>query len=450
MERVSFKEIYRLAIPAILFNVVEPIIGMTDMAIIGRVTENATEAQGGVGLAAGLISLLVWSLAQLRTAVSAITSQYLGRGKIEQIRSLIPVALFASIFLGIAAWLLTAYFYLPISNFLYAKSNVIIVQQANIYYCIRAIGLPLSLFIACAFGIFRGLQDTSWAMVISLIGGTLNLILDLILVNGIGSIPAYGVAGAAWASVISQLLMTALCIFFIQKRTPFSLFYFRKKIHELKNMLVIFLNMFIRTIAVSGTFIIALRFANNYEELKEGSLAAYAIGINIWLFSSYFIDGFSNAGNAIAGKLLGEGSFKKLVRLRNDLLKINGMIGLGLALTYLASYLVIGDLFTEDLNVKTIFYSFFWIIIIMQPFNSIAFSYDGIFKGLGEAKALRNSLLLGTFGIFLPLLIGLNQFHPNLFSIWGAFAGWMLFRGLSLHLIFNRKYSLNNTQVNKK
>ena len=282
MERVSFKEIYRLAIPAILFNVVEPIIGMTDMAIIGRISENATESQGGVGLAAGLISLLIWSLAQLRTAVSAITSQYLGKGKINEIRSLIPVALFASIFLGTIAWLLTSYFYLPISNFLYAKSNSIIVEQANIYYCIRAIGLPLSLFIACAFGIFRGLQNTSWAMIISLTGGTINLLLDLILVNGIGSIPGFGVAGAAWASVISQVLMSVLCLYFIQSKTPFSLFYFRKKINELRNMLAIFLNMFIRTIAVSGTFIIALRYANNYEELKEGSLAAYAIGINIW------------------------------------------------------------------------------------------------------------------------------------------------------------------------
>jgi len=450
VERISFKEISKLAIPAILFNVVEPVIGMTDMAIIGRIPEHASQAQAGVGLAAGLISLLIWSLAQLRTAVSSITSQYLGKNKIHEIKSLIPIALFASIALGTIAWFLTSFYYLPISDFLYAKSELLIIDSANSYYQIRAIGLPLSLFIACIFGIFRGLQNTSWAMVISLIGGGINLLLDLVLVNGIGSIPAYGVAGAAWASVISQLVMAILCLVFLQSKTPFSLFYFSAKVKELRKMLYLFINMFIRTIAVSGTFILALRFANGYEETKEGTLAAYAIGINIWLFSSYFIDGFSNAGNAISGKLLGEKNFEKLKLLRNDLLKINGIIGFGLAVAYLISYLFIGNLFSEDETVKSIFYTFFWIVIVMQPFNSIAFSYDGIFKGLGEAKALRNSLLIGTFGVFVPVIFGLDYVLGSVFSIWAAYAGWMIFRGVSLHFIFQKKYvrtsdpSLNN------
>ena len=440
MERVAFREISRLAIPAILFNVVEPVIGMTDMAIIGRLPEHASEAQGGVGLSAGLISLLVWSLAQLRTAVSSITSQYLGKNKLDQIKSLIPISLFASVFLGTFAWLSTSYFYAPISEFLYAKSSPIIMEQAELYYTIRSIGLPLSLFIACSFGIFRGLQNTSWAMVIGLVGGGINLLLDLLLVNGFWKVPAFGVAGAAYASLVSQFVMVSLCIVVIQRKTPFDLFFIRSKVNELKNMLLIFANMFVRTIAVSGTFIVALRFANRYEELKEGTLAAYAIGINIWLFSSYFIDGFSNAGNAISGKLLGERNYQKLVSLRNDLLKINIYIGAGLSLLYGAFYILIGNLFTEDLEVRTTFYSFFWIVILMQPFNSIAFSYDGIFKGLGEAKALRNTLLIGTFLIFVPILFGVGSAFPTLYSIWGAFSAWMIFRGLSLHFIFRKKY----------
>jgi MATE family multidrug resistance protein len=449
VQRISFKEISKLAIPAILFNVVEPVIGMTDMAIIGRIPEHASEAQAGVGLAAGLISLLIWSLAQLRTAVSSITSQYLGKNKLHQIKSLIPIALYASFALGAIAWFLTSFYYLPISDFLYDKSEPLIIDSANSYYQIRAVGLPLSLFIACIFGIFRGLQNTSWAMIISLLGGGINLVLDLILVNGAGSIPAYGVAGAAWASVISQLIMAVLCIVFLQSKTPFSLFYFSSKIKELRKMLILFLNMFIRTIAVSGTFILALRFANGYEETKEGTLAAYAIGINIWLFSSYFIDGFSNAGNAISGKLLGQRNFEKLKLLRNDLLKINGIIGFGLAVVYLILYVFIGNLFSEDETVKSIFYSFFWIVIVMQPLNSIAFSYDGIFKGLGEAKALRNSLLIGTFGVFIPVIFGLDFLLGSLYSIWAAYAGWMIFRGVSLHFIFQKKYVLNSNSSEK-
>ena len=167
-------------------------------------------------------------------------------------------------------------------------------------------------------------------MVIGLVGGGINLLLDLLLVNGFWKVPAFGVAGAAYASLISQFVMVSLCIVVIQRKTPFDLFFIRSKVNELKNMLLIFANMFVRTIAVSGTFIVALRFANRYEELKEGTLAAYAIGINIWLFSSYFIDGFSNAGNAISSKP-GRAELSKASFIENDLLKINIYIGAGLS-----------------------------------------------------------------------------------------------------------------------
>lgn len=411
---------------------------MTDTAIIGQIPENATIAQGGVGLAAGLVSLLVWSLAQVRTAVSSIVSQYLGKNQLEQIKSLIPFSLLLTILLGVIAWIGTSFWFEPICSTIFGEpESQETFVQAELYYQIRSMGLPFSLFIACSFGIFRGLQNTTWAMMIGLTGGGLNLVLDLLLVNGSFLSPALGVEGAGWASLISQGVMSLMCVYFIQVKTPYSIFDFSNKIAELRNMLLMFINMFIRTIAVSGTFILAYRYANL---CGNNDLAAYTIGNNIWLFSSYFIDGFSNAGNAISGKLLGERDFNKLRLLRNDLLRINLFIGLGLALVYLLLYTFIGGVFNGDSEVIAIFNSFFWIVIVMQPFNSIAFSYDGMFKGLGEAKVLRNTLLLGTFGLFVPIIVLVHYFTGSVFSIWLAFAAWMVFRGMSLHLVFQRKY----------
>ena len=56
-------------------------------------------------------------------------------------------------------------------------------------------------------------------------------------------------------------------------------------------------------------FIISNRFANGYGSF---SLAAYTIAYNIWIFTSFFIDGYANAGNALAGKFLGEKDNNKL------------------------------------------------------------------------------------------------------------------------------------------
>ncbi|MCT4580761.1 MAG: MATE family efflux transporter [Flavobacteriales bacterium] len=440
-DSISLADINKLAIPAILYNITEPLLGLVDLAIIGQIPEHATEAKGGVGLAVGLISTLVWGLAQVRTAISAQVGKYLGMNQLEKIKTLIPQSLVLSILLGVIFWLLTVLFYQPISAFLFNDTNLKTLGFSLDYYKIRAIGLPLSLFIAGVFGIFRGYQNTSWAMYISLIGGVFNLILDFILIHGIdGYIPSMGVQGAALASLIAQVIMFSLSIIFLLKKTPFDLKLSLKINPELKNTLLLTLNMLIRTLALNATFIIALRFANGYG---KHALSAYAIGINIWLFSSFFIDGYSNAGNAIAGKLLGQKDIRQLKKLGLYLIKLNSVIATLLGLTYFIFREKIAALYFDNSLDQTIFFSFFWIIILAQPINSIAFTLDGIFKGLGEAKTLRNILLVGTFLIFIPLIVLFDFLGFNIQGIWYAFFAWMFWRAASLFILF-KKYQLTS------
>ncbi len=434
--KISIADINKLAIPAILYNITEPLMGLVDLAIIGQIPENATEAQGGVGLAVGLISTLVWGLAQVRTAISSQVGKFLGMKQLSKIKSLVPQSLYLSIFLGFFFWMLTVIFYQPISTFLFHNTNNITLDFSLDYYKIRAIGLPMSLFIAGVFGVFRGYQNTSWAMKISLIGGAVNLLLDLVLVHGYSDIiPAMGVKGAALASLIAQGVMFLMAIYFLIKKTPFNLNPTLKLNPELKTTLKLTINMLIRTLALNTTFIIALRFANDYG---KDALSTYAVGINIWLFSSFFIDGYSNAGNAIAGKLLGEKDIDKLAHLGKFLIKINFFVALGLSLVYLLTTKLITTLYFNE-STAPIFLTFFWVIIISQPINSIAYSLDGIFKGLGEAKTLRNILLAGTFLIFIPLIYLFDYFNFNLLGIWFSFLAWMTWRAGSLLFLF-RKY----------
>lgn len=431
----DLKEINRLALPAIIYNITEPLIGLVDTAFIGQIPDHPTEAQGGVGLAVGLLSTLIWGLSQVRTAVSAIISKYLGQNKLDEIKSLIPQSIAFVFILGVFFWLITSFFFDDILLHLYENKNQITRDYANNYFQIRSIGLPLSLILAGLFGIFRGYQNTSYAMIIALIGGSVNVILDAILVNGVAGIsPAYGVGGAAYASLFSQLIMVILGFYFLIKKTPFHLKLDLNFNPEFNNMLMISLNMFIRTLALNIAFLLALRFAGNYGDEE---LAAYSIGINIWLFSSFFIDGYSNAGNAIAGKYFGTNDLGKLFQLSVKLIRINVIVGVLLGVSYLILSPFLIDLFSSDENVRSLFMSFFWIIILALPINSVAYTLDGVFKGMGKAKLLRNLLLTGTFGIFIPILYISDHFGMKIYSIWMAFLAWMLWRSLVLlHYLF--------------
>ena len=182
-------------------------------------------------------------------------------------------------------------------------------------------------------------------------------------------------------------------------------------------------------------FILANRFANNYGEEE---LAAYTIGYNIWIFTSFFIDGYSNAGNALAGKFLGEKNNMKLKLLGNKLMFINIKIAFGLMLCYDFSYNIIGPLFNKNYDVIQVFKNTFWIIIIAQPFNSIAFTFDGIFKGMGKAIELRNTLIQATFLVFIPVLYLSNWIEEGLWGVWLSLSVWMVYRGTSLIYKFRK------------
>ena len=219
---ITFKGINKLAIPAIIAGIAEPLLSITDTAIVGNLTENPTEALAAVGIAGSFISAMIWILAQTRSAISATISKYLGAKKLDEIASLPAQIIMINIILSSIIWFITVFFVEEI--FRLYNADGLILRYSIDYYKIRAIGFPLTLFVFSVFGVFRGLQNTYWPMVISIIGASLNIGLDFVLVFGIdGFIDPMNVKGAAWASVIAQAVMAILSLILLLKKTPFSL-----------------------------------------------------------------------------------------------------------------------------------------------------------------------------------------------------------------------------------
>jgi putative MATE family efflux protein len=439
--KISFKAINKLAIPAIISGIAEPLLSITDTAIIGNIQNHPTEALAAVGIAGSFISAMVWILAQTRSAISAIVAKYLGAKKLDEIATLPAQIIAINMLLSALIYFTTVFFADEIFQLYNAKG--LILNYSVEYFKIRAIGFPLTLFVFSSFGVFRGLQNTFWPMVISIIGAVLNIGLDFMLVFGIdGFIDPMNIAGAAWASVIAQGVMAILSLILILKKTPFSFklkFPFNK---EIKNLLSISFNLIIRAVALN----IALYLANSYAT-KYGNnyIAAQTIAFQIWLFFAFFIDGYASVGNIVSGKLLGERNYQKLWKLSIKLSRYSIVIAIILAAFCGLFYFEIGKLFSQDKQVLEAFYSIFWIVILMQPINAVAFVFDGIFKGLAEAVTLRNLLIIATFLGFLPALLVGDFLNLKLYAIWIAFTVWMFIRAGVLVVKFRRKYLHKNT-----
>jgi putative MATE family efflux protein len=437
---ISFKAINKLAIPAIISGIAEPLLSITDTAIVGNIQEHPTEALAAVGIAGSFISAMVWILAQTRSAISATVSKYLGAKKLHEIDSLPAQIIAINIALSIIICAISLFFVTEIFQ-LYNAEGLILNYSVE-YFKIRTIGFPLTLFVFSVFGVFGGLQNTFWPMVISMVGAVLNIGLDFILVFGIdGFIEPMNIVGAAWASVISQFVMAILALVLLLKKTPFKLKISLPFNKEIGKLLSISFNLAIRAAALNVALYLANSFATKYG---NNYIAAQTIAFQIWLFFAFFIDGYASVGNIVSGKLLGEQNYKKLWKLSLKLSKYSIGVACILALICGVFYFQIGELFSQDEVVLTSFYSIFWIVLVMQPINAIAFVYDGIFKGLAEAATLRNLLIFATFFGFLPVLLIGDYFNLKLYAIWIAFAVWMFIRSSVLVVKFRTKYLIKN------
>ncbi|MCK0147978.1 MATE family efflux transporter [Arenibacter sp. F26102] len=433
---INFKTINNLAIPATIAGIAEPLLSITDTAIVGNIPQDGMESLAAAGIVGAFLSMLIWILGQTRSAISAILSQYLGAGKLDRVKTLPAQAIFLNILLSIVILLSTIFIVEEIFVLLNAKGRIL--ELCISYYSIRVWGFPLTLFVFAVMGIFRGLQNTYYPMLIAITGAVLNIGLDFVFVYGVDGIisPMY-LEGAAWASLIAQGIMALMAFVLLVTKTNISLA-LKFPLHpELGRLVVMSLNLFVRALALNTALILAVREAT---ALGDKYIGAHTIAINLWLFSAFFIDGYGAAGNIMGGKLLGAKNYDGLWELAKKIMLYGFVISLVLVVAGFVFYRPIGSIFSNDISVLQAFYSIFFIVILGVPMNMVAFVFDGLFKGLGEMKYLRNVLLVATFIGFVPLLFVGKYLGWGLYGIWLSFTLWMFIRGGALVWKFRRKF----------
>lgn len=433
---ISFKRIQQLAVPAIIYGIAEPVLSATDAAVVGNIPELGTESLAAVGIVGAFLSALIWILGQNRNAIATIVAQNLGAGKIDDIREFPAQAIYFNVIASLVILIPTYFFVEEIFTLMNAEGTVL--QFSVDYYNIRVWGFPLTLFTFAVFGVFAGLQNSFWPMIIATTGAILNIALDFALVYGIQDvITPMNIEGAAWASLISQSVMAILAFYFLKTKTNISL-KLRFRFHpEMKRLIRMSLDLFVRTVALNIALIMATREAAN---LGKEVVAAHTIAFNIWIFTAFFLDGYGAAANMLSGRLLGEKNYKGLWIMTKKINRYNFIVAGILVVVSALLYKQLGLLFNKDETVLSVFYSMFFMVLITLPLNAYAFTWDAVFKGLGEMGYLRNVLLGATFLAFLPILYLAKYMEWGLIGIWIALAVWIGYRGLALFVKFRKKY----------
>ena len=175
-------------------------------------------------------------------------------------------------------------------------------------------------------------------------------------------------------------------------------------------------NVLLRSLLLSGS-VLAITVASS--PLGAAALSAHAIILQLWMITSYVVDGFADVGTMIGSRLLGRGQAHLMRPLTLKLAAIGLATGL-LASTLLTIYQdPIASVFTRDVATRAALLPIWPLLGALQPINSLVFVYDGLLYATQSFVFIRNALGLGVCLVFVPGLALAVTAH-SLSAIWTA------------------------------
>lgn len=131
-------------------------ISLVDTAFVGSL---GTADLAAVGIASSFFLLVVWTLAQTRSAVLAVVARFYGRQRLDDVKDLVPIAIWMNFLMGFVFFVITNYFAEGIFRMYNAEGEVL--SKAVEYYHVRSFGHPMVLATFAMTGAFRGIQNLS-------------------------------------------------------------------------------------------------------------------------------------------------------------------------------------------------------------------------------------------------------------------------------------------------
>ena len=391
------REILRLAVPSILANITIPLVGIVDTAIVGHLSDAA--AIGGIAIGTMLFDLLYWNFGFLRVGTSGLTAQAYGRGGKEECRRILAHSSGIALMGALLVWAIQWLFVTGVLAVVPCSAEV--AEVARKYFFVRIWAAPATLLLFAFKGWFIGMQDTRSPMAVDIFVNAVNMIASYCLAV---YTPA-GVIGVAWGTVIAQGSGLLLACGILAGKYGIVRIRWREMREALRGpdsrrMMALNGNLFIRSLCFMVVYVGFTSLASRYGDVE---LAVSSILMKLFMFFSYFVDGFAYAGEALVGKEFGMSRADALndemsaTSSLNDIVHklFNWSIGVGLVFT--ALYAFSGEeniaLMTDEADVLQAAQSYMGWLIAMPIVSALAFMWDGIYVGATAGVEIRNAMI---------------------------------------------------------
>ena len=439
------KRILSLALPNIITNITVPLLGMVDMAIVGRLSASHI---GAIAIGTQIFNLIYWNFGFLRMGTSGFTAQAYGAHNFDEavrifVRA-IAIAIAVAFTLILLQW--------PISrlSLLIFKGGHEVIQLALTYFFVRIWAAPATLGLYAIKGWFIGMQNSRLPMWIAIFLNCVNIVCSLLFVL----VFHWDIKGVALGTVIAQYSGFAIGLFFLVREMrrikPHTTIQLRimpllkASLHwsQLKLFFKVNGDIFLRPVCLSAVFTFITAASSH---ISAEVLAIDALLMQFFTLFSYIMDGFAYAGESLVGRYIGARDNRSLHLSVKLLLRW----GLGLTLLFTALYAIGGEWFLRIFSDKpdiirgTLRYLFWTLIIPVCGFS--AFLFDGIFVGATASRTMRNSMFVASATFFAVYYLGKHFLSAHLADpfvwnniLWTAFMAFLALRGILQALYLNK------------
>jgi len=431
--RSQRREILRLAVPAFLALVAEPLFLLGDSAIIGHL---GTTQLAGLGVASAALITAANIFVFLAYGTTSIVARQVGAGSPRGAVSAGIDGVWLAIGIGLATGALVAASAEPLCALFGASPAAL--AQAVTYLRVSALGIPAMLVALAVTGVLRGLQDTRTPLVASVVGFSANIALNLLLVYGLN----LGIAGSAIGTVLAQSGMATALVLVVTRRARQLGAGLRPHPARVLRAALDGMPLLVRTLALRLVLLVTTWVAAG---LGDVPLAAYQVSATVWTFLAFSLDALAIAAQALTGQALGAGNVAQARSATRTMLSW-GVIGGGvLGILVLAMHSVLPGLFTSDPAVQSVLASALIVVGLSQPIAGFVFVLDGVLIGAGDGLwlALAQVVLLA---LYLPMILTVRASGSSLLAgtdtvagqgramtvLWLAFIAFMTLRGVAL------------------
>ena len=425
--------------PSILANITIPLVGIVDTAIVGHLSDAA--AIGGIAIGTMLFDLLYWNFGFLRVGTSGLTAQAFGKGDKAECRKILAQSTGVALSAALLVWAIQWFFVNAVLAVVPCSAEA--ASIAREYFYVRIWAAPATMMLFAFKGWFIGMQDTKSPMSTDILVNVVNMVASYTLAVTMQK----GVVGVAHGTLIAQYsgLLLALCIMVFKYGIIHIGFREWREVMrwtELRRMMSLNGNLFIRSLCFMVVYVGYTSLASRYGDTE---LAVSSILMKLFMFFSFFVDGFAYAGEALVGKAWGKW------KMGNEQLEINSIVRLlfrwsiGVGVVFMAVYAVWGDeciaLMTSDSEVLVAAEPYMEWLTAMPIVSALAFMWDGVYVGATAGVQIRNAMIWAAVAFVIGYIATFTWLGPQ--ALYIAYFAHLIARVVYLTIEWKKIYVEN-------